>query len=328
MQKSYERFLVLAQTLHFTRAANQLYITQQALSDQILHLEEDLDTQLFIRKPKLQLTPAGRILQQSLLQMQRIERSMKAQIGSLSSEEEGDIVIGIHFARLFVLFSHLLSHFHEKYPRIHIASVSAQTFQFPQMLEMGKIDFYLGINARIMPHGNLEAIPLVSEHICVVIHQKALIRAFGSNFRNHLPELYSGVDLNYFTEIPFIYSHEISQLQALVNKYLAQNRIVLHIALEYEDYALSYRLLSSIGGACFIYEMMLPFIDEYNQTCPEEEKLYYFPLLNCQEKLLTSLVRYKGAFFPPYTEYLFQLIKDTANSLVGTKPDQPIVFSD
>ena len=56
-------FLTAARTLNFTEAANQLYISQPALSKQITAIESELNMQLFIRsKKKVRLTPAGAVL--------------------------------------------------------------------------------------------------------------------------------------------------------------------------------------------------------------------------------------------------------------------------
>lgn len=53
-------FLSLANTLNFTETANQLFITQQAVSKHISQLEDDLGFPLFIRSPhSVRLTPAG-----------------------------------------------------------------------------------------------------------------------------------------------------------------------------------------------------------------------------------------------------------------------------
>lgn len=53
-------FLSLAETLNFTETANQLFITQQAVSKHIAQLEADLGFQLFVRsRHKVSLTPAG-----------------------------------------------------------------------------------------------------------------------------------------------------------------------------------------------------------------------------------------------------------------------------
>ncbi len=61
-------FTTAAALLNFTRAAEQLYITQPALSRNISSLEEELDLLLFHRKNNiLELTPGGAILHEWLI---------------------------------------------------------------------------------------------------------------------------------------------------------------------------------------------------------------------------------------------------------------------
>lgn len=53
-------FLALAETLNYSRAAQQLYLTRSGLSHQITLLEQELNTKLFTRNLRqVQLTPAG-----------------------------------------------------------------------------------------------------------------------------------------------------------------------------------------------------------------------------------------------------------------------------
>ena len=54
-------FLKLAETLNFSSAAKELFITQSTLSQQILNLEREFDQPLFVRNShEVQLTEAGR----------------------------------------------------------------------------------------------------------------------------------------------------------------------------------------------------------------------------------------------------------------------------
>ena len=57
--RNLEYFLVAAEELNFTRAADRLFITQQSLSHHIQKLESEFGTPLFERTPPMTLTPAG-----------------------------------------------------------------------------------------------------------------------------------------------------------------------------------------------------------------------------------------------------------------------------
>lgn len=71
-------FIVVAQELNLTRAAEKLFIAQPPLTRQIKQLEEELEVQLFIRKPRgLELTPGGHyFLQQAYGIMERVTTSI------------------------------------------------------------------------------------------------------------------------------------------------------------------------------------------------------------------------------------------------------------
>lgn len=68
-------FVTLAETLSFTRAANSMYISQSALSQQVADMESELGVQLFQRtKRSVELTDAGQVL---LIESRKLLRQME-----------------------------------------------------------------------------------------------------------------------------------------------------------------------------------------------------------------------------------------------------------
>src|ERR1041385_6434032 len=88
--------LVLAEELHFGRAAEVLHISQPALTKQIRKIEEALGGRLFVRRPReVTLTRAGEVLVEHARSLLRdaqlavdVSRSaMSGEAGLLRSEE-------------------------------------------------------------------------------------------------------------------------------------------------------------------------------------------------------------------------------------------------
>jgi DNA-binding transcriptional LysR family regulator len=57
--RALECFVAVARHRHFTRAADELYLTQSAVSQQVRRLEAELGAALFVRGADVSLTPAG-----------------------------------------------------------------------------------------------------------------------------------------------------------------------------------------------------------------------------------------------------------------------------
>ncbi len=68
--RTWRQFLVLAQTLHFTQAAERLHMTQPPLTLSIQQLEARLGVALFERsRRRVALTPAGQALVEPVRQL-------------------------------------------------------------------------------------------------------------------------------------------------------------------------------------------------------------------------------------------------------------------
>ena len=76
MNEAEKYFLVVAEELNISKAAQRLFVSHQNISQHIQNLEEKYGTQLIIRKPKMMLTPAGRDLADTLAHVKVLEDQM------------------------------------------------------------------------------------------------------------------------------------------------------------------------------------------------------------------------------------------------------------
>src|ERR1039458_7282742 len=80
-------FRAVAEQLSFRKAAEELYLTQPAVSLQIKALEEDLGVQLFDRSgAHITMTPAGRVLLGYAAQVNALLVQAEHEIATLSGE--------------------------------------------------------------------------------------------------------------------------------------------------------------------------------------------------------------------------------------------------
>jgi DNA-binding transcriptional LysR family regulator len=115
-------FITAVRCLNFSKAADQLYITQPALSRQITSIEKELNIQLFIRvSHELKLTPAAKVLYEEFSQLydhyeSSIERANKAQHALT-----GRLAIGVlDGTRVDDIFADILKRFSEDYSEIEL----------------------------------------------------------------------------------------------------------------------------------------------------------------------------------------------------------------
>jgi DNA-binding transcriptional LysR family regulator len=118
-------FLVAAETLNFTQAAERLHMSQPSISQHIRALEKHFDEELFIRQGRsLILSDAGRVLiplaQQFVKQSTRINEAMS----SLKGHIKGRINIGCNAISGRYILPTYFAQFHNHYPEV---TISCQT---------------------------------------------------------------------------------------------------------------------------------------------------------------------------------------------------------
>ncbi len=137
-------FFTVAKHLSFTKASNELLISQPAITKHIKEIETKLAIRIFERKgTRIALTPAGKILYEKTKKIFEIYKELEYEIGTLRKQYTGNLVIGASSTIAQWVIPVVLSKFKEAYPSIKISLVNGNSTQIENALFEGKID--LGI---------------------------------------------------------------------------------------------------------------------------------------------------------------------------------------
>ena len=168
--RSLNRFITVAEELHFGRAAQRLHIAESALSRQIQRLEEDLQFDLFDRtNRRVQLTPAGVVF---LDQTRSLTASFDVAVSAARRTAEGKsgfIRVGFVSAALCELIPPVLRSFRKQWPDVELELFEMSTDQQLHGLLDNRID--IGFVRDPMPAEPRELVfeTVAREHIAVAV---------------------------------------------------------------------------------------------------------------------------------------------------------------
>jgi DNA-binding transcriptional LysR family regulator len=138
------QFVVLARTLNFRRAAEQLNIAQPPLSVSIAKLEAELDAKLFERHQRgVRLTSAGDAALPFAQEAIARADEMRDAVGAVVSGKHGQLRIGFVSSASYNLAPRLTAAFRKAYPEVELILEEARGIECIQRVEVNALD--LGI---------------------------------------------------------------------------------------------------------------------------------------------------------------------------------------
>lgn len=137
-------FLTVAKEQSFTKAAEQLHITQPTLSRQLAAFEEELGTTLFVRKGKnITLTEEGILLKRRALEILDLEERTLEELKKADEVIEGTVTVGCGEFTVVETLAQICKKYKEKYPLVQIAIHTATADTVYEMMEKGLVDIGL-----------------------------------------------------------------------------------------------------------------------------------------------------------------------------------------
>ncbi|CRZ33457.1 DNA-binding transcriptional LysR family regulator [Herbinix hemicellulosilytica] len=237
----YKIFYYVAISESFTKAAEELCISQPAVSQSIKLLEESLGSKLFTRVPKgVRLTPEGEVLFSYIKRGYEYILLGEKQFRKMLDMEYGEIRIGASDMTLQFYLLPYLERFHEIYPGIKVSVTNAPTPDTLSLLYDGKIDF-----------------GLVSEPFSAKpgIHSRRVkkirdVFVAGGKF-GHLKK--TVLEYKELERLPIICLEQNTSTRRYVNEFLRENGVVLNPEFELATSDMIVRFaIRNLGIGCVV----------------------------------------------------------------------------
>ena len=195
-------FLMVAEELNITRAAERLYISQQSLSNHISNMERELNVKLFTRSPKLSLTYAGDQLVQTATQILDLHTQFLTKVGDINRHYLGVLRVGISHTCGLALLPDILPRFREEFPMVEFSLSEGNSNQLEDELSHGRVDLIICFQP-IMLEG-VETLPLTEQKLVMVVPKGFTDQLFGDRAEEVRAQFLQGADIAVFQQMPFV----------------------------------------------------------------------------------------------------------------------------
>lgn len=215
-------FYAVAKHLSFTRAAEELYLTQPAVTFQIRQLEEHFNTRLFDRHHnRITLTEAGQVVYGYTERILELYRETEKAVNEMTGVTRGIIKLGASTTIGEYLLPRILSGYHEQFPDVQIRLMVHNTRLVIRKLEDATID--VGMVEGPVKNKNITVTPCTEDElvvICPMEHPLAKLKE---------------VPILRLKEFPFISREEGSGTRAVITELLGKGGLPyeqLNVVLE------------------------------------------------------------------------------------------------
>ena len=263
----------------FTKAAQNLYISQPSLSARIKKIEEIIGEPLFDRSTTpLQLTEVGKVYIEAAEEITQIEQRVENYINDLAGLKTGNLAVGASTLFAAYVVPSLITQFNQKFPDVHIQLIEGNTAELEEMLGSNALDF-------VIDNYHYESILYNKELYCEENILLAVPKHFAVNEelgmyqlsykniknKNYLNQKYPAVPLGRFADLPFIMLTQGNDTRTRGDRLCRNVGFKPNIVLEFNQQSTAYMASSTQLGATFISDILV-------SQLPTFENLVYYKL--------------------------------------------------
>ena len=293
--KQLEYIVKISEEGNITKASQKLFISQPALNQQLLKLENDLGVPLFNRnKNNLTLTYAGEIYIENANKILNIKKDTYKMISDISNSNKGKISVGFTPERGSDMFSYIYPKFHKRYPNISINPIENKSNDLENLVSNGTLDIAF-TSLPNSSYSNNPKIHLLNEKLVLIISKKNQLceELLSSSYKDGF------IDISLLKSENFIMLKKDSTLREIIDDTLFKYNFHPNILLESSStYTVTNMVKNNLGYS------IVPFY--YAKNNPD---LMYFNLGSYPSWNIFASYK-KNSYLSNSLQYLIDLTKE------------------
>jgi LysR family cyn operon transcriptional activator len=266
-------FLAVVDKMHFSKAAEKVFVTQPTLSHQIAELESHLGTTLFDRSGKaVRLTEAGRIFAAHATKaLQELDSGCTA-LRELEGLQRGTLNIGASQSFIRKLLPPLLGEYMNRYPAIRLNIQEMTATQIERQLAHGSLDLGIAFEPSVMEETELE--PILQERLLLVVGQQHPLAHLGV------------AELRQLDDQPMVFFTQEFSTRRLVSHYFDTVSARLNLVCETNSIEVMLGVVTQTNVATILPE----------GTIPRDANLRVMPIVNPELLRVSALLWSRHSF--------------------------------
>ncbi|WP_394525948.1 LysR substrate-binding domain-containing protein [Lacrimispora sp. JR3] len=294
-----EYIIKIADEHSITRAAEQLYISQSGLNQQLLKLEKELGLPLFHRsKHDIQLTEAGKIYVESGRKIIQLKKETYNKIYDIANNNAGTLRIGLTPERGTTMLLNIYPEFHKAFPGVTIEPSEIHVKKQLTMLAKDNLDLGFSTLTDIDKTPSITFHHVKYENILLGIPRSHPLAAHA----NPPYKPYATIDLSLFQNDTFVLMFKDSTLRNVIDPLFQKAGFTPRVLFETSSNRTLYTMAKTNMGCTLIPETY----------ALEQEEVAYF-LLPEAPKWEMAITYHKGHYLSRPTEYMINLIQNYWN---------------
>lgn len=264
-------------TKSFSRAAENLFISQSSLSATIRKIEKRIGVEIFDRSTTpIGLTEYGVEYIKSVEKIMDIENEFQSHVFQLEELITGQLSVGGSSNSISHTLPPVISAFTRLYPGVSLRLLEGGSHQLEKQLSDGILD--LVIDNRIFPPEHFSRLPLFKEQLLLAVPRSCSINEHLTKYQltakdlqtqKHQQDDFPIVPLDHFSQEPFLFLRSGNDTRHRADKLCSHYGFTPHIVLKVDQQMTAYSLARYGVGLAFISDWVILHMK------PDDSLIYY-----------------------------------------------------